>query len=148
MARRTVPLGDVTQAMGLILQHSVLTASGCWEWQRYCAPNGYGTVPVRGRQRLAHRVALTWSLGRDILPGLEVNHLCRNRSCVNPGHLEEATSQRNNQYAKEAQTHCKHGHPLEGDNVYREPRRGHRSCVTCRAAAEARRPSRRKAVAA
>lgn len=66
----------------------------CWEWQG--APNGagYGTFNSNGRRDMAHRWA--WTLaGRSLTPGLELDHLCRNRICVRPDHLEEVTSAEN-----------------------------------------------------
>lgn len=87
---------------------------------------------------MAHKWAYESIVG-PVPEGMELDHLCRNRACVNPAHLE-AVSRRVNQLrglsisAKNARkTHCVHGHPLTGENVYEW--RGSRYCRACRAAA-------------
>lgn len=65
-------------------------ANGCWLWTGRITWSGYGWTGFEGRSRPAHRVIyeqLVWPVG----PGLELDHLCRNRACCNPMHLEEVT---------------------------------------------------------
>jgi hypothetical protein len=64
---------------------------GCWEWRNYRMPNGYGRF---NRDLLAHRFAYTDAIG-PIPDGLEVGHLCDNRGCVRPSHLEICTHREN-----------------------------------------------------
>jgi hypothetical protein len=120
----------------------------CWEWQ-YNLVNGYGQhhVNIRridreaGRRQkavLAHRFAYEFLVG-PIPGGLTLDHLCRNRACVNPAHLEPVTHRVNilrgvGLAANNARkTHCRHGHLLAGDNV-RLTATGERVCRTCRRA--------------
>lgn len=72
----------------------LVTAGGCWEWQGELNRNGYGRVWVNGRRLMAHRVAYQLLVG-DIEPGLVLDHLCRNRRCCNPEHLEPVTVREN-----------------------------------------------------
>jgi len=73
--------------------------TGCWEWKGAVGPHGYGVIG-NGRRidgtSLAHRVAYK-SFITDIPEGLHIDHLCRNRVCVNPWHLEPVTQAVNNQ---------------------------------------------------
>lgn len=113
----------------------------CWEWTGAQQSNGYGYFyAVRTRahsdRRLAHRMA--WELsGGNLTAGLVLDHLCRNRLCVNPAHLELTTDQINirrgeSPAARRArQTHCKRGHELSAENVYVDPL-GRRICKPCR----------------
>jgi len=66
----------------------------CWVWQRSIAPSGYGCVRVTGKTRTAHSVY--WERENGPIPtGLQLDHLCRNRACVRPSHLEPVTQTEN-----------------------------------------------------
>lgn len=79
-------------------------ASGCWEWQGRRSANGYGTMAVKPESRplhlmRAHRIAWTLLYG-PISGRLVIDHLCRNRLCVRPTHLDLVTEQENGRRAK------------------------------------------------
>lgn len=77
----------------LIRYHQLDPETGCWVWQRATAA-GYGRIKFRGRLDLAHRVS--WTLFRGEIPeGMTIDHLCRNRACINPHHLEPVTHSEN-----------------------------------------------------
>ena len=69
-------------------------ASGCWLWQRYIDPNGYGRIYFDRRIEWAHRAFYLWCVG-PIPEGLQLDHLCSNPPCVNPDHLEPVTQTEN-----------------------------------------------------
>lgn len=107
-------------------------ANGCLEWTAYRNSNGYGRFkPGTGmNMALSHRWAYEFHVG-PIPPGMVIDHLCRNTSCVNPAHLEAVTQRTNIQRGRGngSKTHCPHGHPYSGSNlrIYR----GARVCVSC-----------------
>lgn len=95
----------------------------CWEWKGFVTKQGYGrfNAPWFGYQ--AHRLSLLMT-GAVPKEGDVTDHICRNKSCVNPSHLRFVTQKIN---ATEnsigiaavnvAKTHCKRGHPLFGENL-------------------------------
>ncbi len=119
--------------------------NGCWEWTA-ARTSGYGSFRVGSltdgtrRQTPAHCWAYEHLVG-PIPEGLECDHLCRNRACVNSAHIEPVTHRVNllrgdTLPAKEAKTtHCPKGHPYDEANTYHRSR-GSRECRTCRNAAK------------
>lgn len=118
---------------------------GCWEWTGSRNLRGYGQISVDGRTCAAHRIAYELIVG-PIPDELTIDHLCSNKWCVNPDHLEPVTGAENTRRAWEnradapraRQTHCYKGHPYSGDNVYTD-KRGRRFCRACKRATEMRR---------
>jgi hypothetical protein len=112
--------------------------TGCWKWIEKTTRYGYAVINWKGRQWLAHRAVYT-KLRGAIPEGLEIDHLCDNKACVNPMHLEAVPHQvnivRSNGAAAEnaRKTHCKRGHELAGENLYRQvgPYGVQRVCRSC-----------------
>lgn len=112
----------------------------CWVWTASRGGGGYGKFWINHEQglRVAHRVSYMWLVG-PIPDDLQLDHLCRNRQCVNPDHLEPVTRSENvrrgvgpevTRARHISKTHCTHGHPLFGDNLYVNPK-GWRVCREC-----------------
>jgi hypothetical protein len=118
-------------------------AGGCWEWTSTAKtrPDRYGyglySTRINGRRvQLVHRIA--WELLRGPIPaGMQLDHLCRNRLCVNPDHLEPVTNRENtlrgtSPAARNAlKTHCKHGHQLTPENIRDRGGLNGRECREC-----------------
>ena len=128
------------------------SADECWQWTACTDSHGYGHFKVDGRGVGAHRFAYEYFVG-PIPDGLELDHLCRVRNCVNPAHLEAVTHAENIRRGESplainaAKTHCLKGHPLDAENTYRW--RGGRHCRICvRARVRAYRARKRAKAAA
>lgn len=128
--------------------------AGCWIWIGDISDKGYGRVrrgPVgasgRPSYRFAHRVI--YELERGPVPdGLELDHLCRVRCCVNPDHLEAVTHAQNMERGNSGinfrtRTHCPQGHQYDAENTGIS-NGGHRVCRACRRLIAARRRQRAK----
>ncbi len=127
-----------------------IAENGCWEWTDSAGSRGYGALRVGGKKGKmidAHRITYETFVG-PVPGGLELDHLCRNRKCINLDHLEPVTKRINglrghSVCAENARkTHCKFGHEFvstkEGD-------RSRRRCMVCQNAAIARYQRRKKA---
>ena len=125
-----------------------LGSNDCWRWLAAMNHQGYGVFQYRNAGRMAHRVSYELTHG-PIPDGLVVDHLCRNRSCMNPAHLDVVTPRTNtlrssNFIARHAiAMHCPQGHPYDTKNTYHTPSGG-RDCRTCRLSAVRRWRARSK----
>ena len=112
-----------------------VNSKGCWIWQGNIRGNGYGAYCINKKGYYAHRY-LYEKLKGPIPKGLQLDHLCRNKLCVNTGHLEPVTSRENTMRGigltsiNAKKTHCHLGHLLSGKNLYRRPDR-ERECRIC-----------------
>ena len=116
----------------------------CWIWTAAMCKRGYGSFWYNGQMRPAYRVGYELLVG-PIPKGLELDHLCRNPSCVNPDHLEPVTHKVNMSRGEFAmKTHCPKGHPYSGHNL-KLKKNGGRDCRACHAVTNNRaRDQRRK----
>lgn len=109
--------------------------NGCWLWQGTMVPTGYGQfAPTKTTRTPAHRAVWKWLVG-PIPDGLELDHLCRNKRCVNPEHLEPVTRleniRRSVPYRDHLRpTHCKWGHERTPENLYTTTQGG-KACREC-----------------
>ena len=106
----------------------------CWPWRGATTSNGYGQVVIAGRKHPVHRVAYEQLVG-TIPEGLEIDHLCRNRTCANPAHMEAVTHRENTLRGETitaraaARTHCPQGHSYAEHG--RVTKYGDRKCRIC-----------------
>ena len=132
--------------------------TGCWIWTGALS-RGYGVFSVTTKTLkktwAAHRLLYETEKG-PIPEGLGLDHLCRNKWCVNPDHLEPVTQKENvrrgdaaavQRRRRLAKTHCDGGHPLSGDNLYAYSRKGtlRRGCKACRLKAVLKFEAKRRA---
>ena len=122
------------------LMARVNMTAGCWEWTGYVHPTtGYGMFTVRSiGTRPAHRWVYESVVGA-VPAGMELDHLCRNRMCVRPDHLEPVTRHENimrgdgpamTRARAAARATCRNGHPWDEGNTARNPD-GSRRCRAC-----------------
>ena len=112
----------------------VVTGPGCWEWRGTVGNNGYGRFMIRRKTVTVHRYSYITMKG-PIPQGLQIDHLCRNRKCVRPSHLEAVPPRTNVlrgvgiMAQKARQTHCIHGHEFTPENTAHY--KGRRCCRQC-----------------
>ena len=110
-------------------------ANGCIPWHGPVNAKGYGVlgIAMTGHSRMAHRYAYESRVG-PIPQGFTIDHLCFNRRCVNPAHLELVTRLENVRRGRVNQNDqsetCKHGHRFDNENTHIAPD-GRRACRTC-----------------
>lgn len=109
----------------------ITKTENCWIWNGASHVEGYGLFGIKRRLYYTHRIAYFLKHGK-INPNLTIDHLCRNRVCVNPDHMEQVTQQENTLRGKtlaaenSKKTHCPRGHPYDIiDKI------GHRRCSIC-----------------
>ena len=111
----------------------------CIIWKKGLTRSGYGRVWHHGKHRRAHVLAYEVIHG-PVPKGLELDHLCRNRACVNVEHLEAVSHQENMRRGdreamglrNRSKTECPKGHPYDSANTYVR-RNGGRFCRACNA---------------
>lgn len=134
-------LQECTPTLSMRFWSKVNKGPSCWIWAGSVAPNGYGKMSVRSNHTMTvHRVS--WVLaGRVLKSGMCLDHLCRNRLCVNPDHLELVTHRENvlrgvsSPAGNARKTMCSRGHSLvSGEHVKIDTSEGRtrRRCLLCR----------------
>lgn len=128
-----------------LFERYVTRTDGCWEWNGPVTTHGYTGL---GRHGLGHRWSYEQQNG-EIPESLVIDHLCRNKTCTNPDHLEAVTNQENlarglgYRLMNGMDDKCVHGHLYTEENTYTDPQGGIR-CRSCQREAEKRRTPRKR----
>lgn len=130
---------------------SYVDIDGCWIWIRSRFRDGYGAATIAGKTKRAHRVSYEMfynvSLSRENL----IHHICKNKACVNPQHLEITTQYTHIDsatYGNKEKTYCPHGHKYTPENTYWNRGGRNRECLQCKLIRSRRQYKRNKAAVA
>jgi hypothetical protein len=163
MNKTTIPIPGFTSLQSENFWAKVQPTGFCWDWTAGKTHDGYGKFNVGPKMVLAHRATYTMLVGK-IPDGLELDHLCRNRHCVNPDHLDPVTTAENNlripralelgatflppwvQSGKNVTGLCVKGHQYTELNTYTY-KDGRTECRTCKKANAAAYRARKKQIA-
>lgn len=114
----------------------ITTHADCWLWTGGKDHKGYGQIKIDGKQARAHRASFEFFRGA-IPEGKQLDHLCRNRACIRPDHLEPVTPRENTlrghtiAAAQAALTQCPRGHRYDGSNLRLSNHGRRRHCRAC-----------------
>lgn len=128
---------SITQHRGIKMDkerffQKVLKTHSCWIWMASLDHRGYGRFKFNKKAVRAHRFSFELFNG-PIQECLTIDHVCRNKKCVNPDHLRTMTRAENASIGnknREKPSQCQRGHEFSGKNLYID-RNGHRKCKTC-----------------
>ena len=111
---------------------NVQVTEKCWNWTASCGSGGYGQITYKGKHLQAHRVSFEWKKGK-IPESFQLDHLCRNRKCVNPDHLEPVTSRENTlRGCSVSATVIREKRCPKGHTEFYQLKSGVRACLICR----------------
>lgn len=128
-----------------LLEKIIKDKNGCWNWTAFINKGGYSIIMIQGKPRRGHRISYEEFIG-EIPHKLDLDHLCRNRKCINPKHLEPVTRKENLRRSplkphlcggaalakiKKSKTHCLRGHPYTGQNLKMSSNGKWRVCREC-----------------
>ena len=135
---KKVELKPCPKVMPLRFAMKVDFVGDCWIWKGAKQSSGYGHLLIDGKDVLAHRFSYPFQYG-GIPSGMTLDHICRNRLCVNPYHLRPMTQKENNACGNslpainKRKTHCDHGHEFNEKNTRFKSRKDgvRRECKKC-----------------
>lgn len=139
MAKITRTVANASPTFEARFWAKVDKTDSCWLWTATKTPTGYGSLLLTSgagwkMDIYAHRASWEIHNSRAVPDGFDVDHLCRNTSCVNPDHLEAVPHKVNivrGDLCNRLKTHCPHGHAYTPENTYTLPTKVARFCRTC-----------------